>query len=42
LNFLVYPYLEVKGKEVKAPTTFTFQRKSWLKKEASSYEKASF
>jgi hypothetical protein len=28
LNFLVYPYLEVKGKEVKAPTTFTFQRKS--------------
>jgi transglutaminase-like putative cysteine protease len=27
-NFLVYPYLEVKGKEVKAPTTFTFQRKS--------------
>ena len=27
-NFLVYPYLEVKGKEVKAPTTFTFQRNS--------------
>ncbi|MDA0315828.1 MAG: transglutaminase domain-containing protein [Bacteroidetes bacterium] len=28
INFLVYPYLEVNGKEVKAPTTFTFQRKS--------------
>lgn len=27
-NFLVYPYLEVKGKEVKVPTTFTFHRKS--------------
>ena len=28
INFLVYPYLEIDGKEVKAPTTFTFQRKS--------------
>lgn len=28
INFLVYPYLEVDGKEVKAPTSFTFQRKS--------------
>jgi transglutaminase-like putative cysteine protease len=28
LNFLVYPYLEVNGKEIKAPTTFTFTRKS--------------
>ena len=28
INFLVYPYLEVNGKEIKAPTTFTFQRKS--------------
>lgn len=28
INFLVYPYLEVDGKEVKASTSFTFQRKS--------------
>ncbi len=28
INFLVYPYLEMGGKEIKAPTTFTFQRKS--------------
>ena len=28
INFLVYPYLEVGGKEIKAPTTFTFLRKS--------------
>jgi hypothetical protein len=28
INFLAYPYLEVNGKEIKAPTTFTFQRKS--------------
>lgn len=28
INFLAYPYLEINGKEVKAPTTFTFQRKS--------------
>ncbi|WP_338218592.1 transglutaminase-like domain-containing protein [Algoriphagus sp. oki45] len=28
INFLAYPYLEIKGKEVKAPTRFTFQRKS--------------
>jgi hypothetical protein len=27
INFLAYPYLEIDGKEVKAPTTFTFQRK---------------
>lgn len=27
INFLAYPYLEIEGKEVKAPTTFTFQRK---------------
>jgi transglutaminase-like putative cysteine protease len=28
INFLVYPYLEVDGKEIKAPTTLSFQRKS--------------
>ena len=28
INFLAYPYLEIAGKEVKAPTRFTFQRKS--------------
>jgi len=28
INFLVYPYLEMGGKEIKAPTTFTFERKS--------------
>lgn len=28
INFLVYPYLEMAGKEIKAPTTFTFLRKS--------------
>lgn len=28
INFLVFPYLEMGGKEIKAPTTFTFQRKS--------------
>lgn len=28
INFLVYPYLEMGRKEIKAPTTFTFQRKS--------------
>lgn len=28
INFLVYPYLEVDGKELKVPTSFTFQRKS--------------
>ena len=28
INFLMYPYLEVNGKELKAPTTFTFSRKS--------------
>jgi hypothetical protein len=27
INFLAYPYLEIKGEEVKAPTRFTFQRK---------------
>ncbi|TDQ18962.1 transglutaminase superfamily protein [Algoriphagus boseongensis] len=28
INFLAYPYLEVKGEEIKAPTRFTFMRKS--------------
>lgn len=27
INFLAYPYLEIDGKEVKAPTQFTFMRK---------------
>ena len=28
INFLAYPYLEIDGKEVKAPTIFTFNRKT--------------
>ena len=27
INFIAFPYLEINGKEVKAPSKFTFQRK---------------